>query len=42
MGHLAFFQKRCYDRNVRDEHEFMEMLRHIHRNPVKAGTMRAP
>jgi putative transposase len=32
-----FWQKRYYDRNVRDEHEFIEKLRYIHRNPVRAG-----
>ena len=28
----VFWQKRYYDRNVRDEHEFVEKLRYIHRN----------
>ena len=31
----VFWQKRYYDRNVRDEREFVEKLRYIHRNPVK-------
>jgi putative transposase len=30
-GH--FWQRRYYDRNVRDEREFMEKLRYLHRNP---------
>jgi REP-associated tyrosine transposase len=33
----VFWQKRYYDRNVRDALEFVEKLRYIHRNPVKAG-----
>ncbi len=37
LGSGVFWQKRYYDRNVRDEHEFVEKLRYIHRNPVKAG-----
>ena len=43
--HLAsgvFWQKRYYDRNVRDEREFVEKLRYIHRNPVKAGLCNLP
>ena len=32
-----FWQKRYYDRNVRNYHEFVEKLRYIHRNPVKSG-----
>ena len=38
----VFWQKRYYDRNVRDEHEFVEKLRYIHRNPVKAGLCKLP
>ena len=38
----AFWQKRYYDRNVRDEREFVEKLRYIHRNPVKAGLCMLP
>jgi len=38
----AFWQKRYYDRNVRDEREFMEKLRYLHRNPVKAGLCELP
>src|ERR1700751_6125739 len=33
----AFWQKRYYDRNVRDEREFQAKLRYLHRNPVKKG-----
>ena len=32
-----FWQKRYYDFNVRNEREFVEKLRYIHRNPVKRG-----
>lgn len=32
-----FWQKRYYDLNVRDYDQFLEKLRYIHRNPVKAG-----
>jgi REP-associated tyrosine transposase len=37
LGTGVFWQKRYYDRNVRDEREFVEKLRYIHRNPVKRG-----
>ena len=37
LGAGVFWQKRYYDRNVRDEQEFREKLRYIHRNPVKRG-----
>lgn len=30
-----FWQKRYYDFNVRNHHQFVEKLRYIHRNPVK-------
>ena len=30
----SFWEKRYYDRNVRDEDEFKVKLRYIHRNPV--------
>jgi putative transposase len=33
----SFWQKRYYDRNVRDAEEFRVKLRYIHRNPVKRG-----
>jgi REP-associated tyrosine transposase len=44
LGHPSgvFWQKRYYDRNVRDEREFVEKLRYIHRNPVKAGFCELP
>jgi putative transposase len=32
-----FWQKRYYDFNIRDYGQFVEKLRYIHRNPVKAG-----
>jgi putative transposase len=32
-----FWQKRYYDFNIRDYAQFVEKLRYIHRNPVKAG-----
>jgi putative transposase len=38
----SFWRKRYYDRNVRDEREFMEKLRYMHRNPVKAGLCEHP
>ncbi len=31
------WQRRYYDRNIRDYAEFVEKLRYIHRNPVKRG-----
>jgi putative transposase len=31
------WQKRYYDRNIRDYDEFVEKLRYLHRNPVKRG-----
>ena len=37
MGTGVFWQKRYYDRNVRDETEFREKLRYIRRNPLKRG-----
>jgi len=37
LGAGVFWQKRYYDRNVREEREFPEKLRYIHRNPVKRG-----
>jgi putative transposase len=38
----SFWQKRYYDRNVRDAAEFQEKLRYIHRNPVKRGLVTEP
>ncbi|MGH9580405.1 MAG: REP-associated tyrosine transposase [Terriglobales bacterium] len=37
-----FWQKRYYDRNVRDYEEFVEKLRYIHRNPVERGLVERP
>jgi REP element-mobilizing transposase RayT len=37
-----FWQKRYYDRNVRDEDEFTVKLRYLHRNPVARGLVRNP
>jgi putative transposase len=42
LGSGVFWQKRYYDRSVRDEREFVEKLRYIHRNPVKAGLCECP
>ena len=36
----VFWQKRYYDRNIRNEREFTEKLRYIHRNPVKRGLVK--
>ena len=36
------WQKRYYDRNVRDEDEFKVKLRYLHRNPVKRGLVTNP
>lgn len=38
----SFWQKRYYDRNVRDEREFSVKLRYLHRNPVKRGLVTDP
>ena len=37
-----FWQKRYYDRNVRDEDEFTVKLRYLHRNPVARGLVKYP
>lgn len=37
-----FWQKRYYDRNIRDAREFRATLRSIHRNPVKRGLCERP
>ena len=37
-----FWQKRYYDFNVRNERQFVEKLRYIHRNPVDARLVRSP
>ena len=38
----SFWQKRYYDRNVRDAQEFSIKLRYLHRNPVKRGLVSEP
>ncbi len=38
----SFWQKRYYDRNVRDAQEFTVKLRYLHRNPVKRGLVKEP
>lgn len=35
-----FWQKRYYDRNIRDAREFTVKLRYLHRNPVKRGLVK--
>jgi len=39
-GQRAFWQKRYYDRNVRDQREFRIKLRYLHRNPVTRGLVK--
>lgn len=39
-GH--FWQKGYYDFNVRNQAQFVEKLRYLHRNPVKAGLCERP
>jgi len=41
-GEHHFWQKRYYDFNIRDYPQFVEKLRYIHRNPVKAGLCERP
>jgi putative transposase len=36
----SFWQKRYYDRNVRDAEEFRVKLRYLHRNPVERGLVK--
>ncbi|HSA92061.1 MAG TPA: transposase [Terriglobales bacterium] len=36
------WEKRYYDRNIRDHKEFVEKLRYIHRNPVQRGLVERP
>ncbi len=38
----SFWEKRYYDRNVRDEDEFKVKLRYLHRNPVARGLVKEP
>ena len=37
-----FWEKRYYDRNVRDEDEFKVKLRYLHRNPAARGLVKGP
>ncbi len=37
-----FWQKRYYDRNIRDAREFGVKLRYLHRNPVARGLVKQP
>ena len=37
-----FWQKRYYDFNIRNYAQFVEKLRYIHRNPVRAGLCERP
>jgi putative transposase len=37
-----FWQKRYYDFNIRNDRQFVEKLRYIHRNPVKRGLCERP
>ena len=37
-----FWQKRYFDRNIRDEQQFKEKLRYLHRNPVQRGLCQRP
>jgi putative transposase len=37
-----FWQKRYYDFNVRNYPQFVEKLRYLHRNPVRAGLCERP
>jgi putative transposase len=37
-----FWQKRYYDFNIRNYPQFVEKLRYVHRNPVKAGLCERP
>jgi putative transposase len=41
-GSGSFWEKRYYDRNVRDHREFAVKLRYLHRNPVKRGLVESP
>jgi putative transposase len=42
VASTSFWQKRYYDRNVRDAREFTVKLRYLHRNPVARGLVNAP
>ena len=38
----SFWQKRYYDRNIRDAQEFTVKLRYLHRNPANRGLVKDP
>jgi len=42
VAETPFWQKRYYDRNIRDAHEFTVKLRYLHRNPVARGLVKHP
>jgi REP element-mobilizing transposase RayT len=42
IHHEHFWQKRYYDLNIRNHAQFVEKLRYIHRNPVRAGLCGRP
>jgi len=42
LGVGVFWQKRYYDRNVRDMREFRDKLKYIHRNPVRRELVEDP
>ena len=42
LGAGVFWQRRYYDRNLRNAPEFQEKLRYLHRNPVKRGLCERP
>ena len=37
-----FWEKRYYDFNIRNEEQFIQKLRYVHRNPVKSGLCEYP
>jgi hypothetical protein len=42
IHHEHFWQKRYYDFNILNYAQFVEKLRYIHRNPVRAGLCERP
>ena len=41
-GEVQFWQRRYYDFNVHNEEKRVEILRYMHRNPVKGGLLEKP
>ncbi|UCE65922.1 MAG: transposase [Candidatus Zixiibacteriota bacterium] len=39
---FAFWQKRCYDHNIRSEESLWEKVNYCHYNPVKRGLVKEP